>query len=94
VIKEQLNTQKYYSVKMPLIKKFNRNQLKLKGFLTQIKIRIDNERLKLATSFNKIIYAGMHLTGKPLKWFQLYLLKTQTNEVTTINKKVRYIFSL
>jgi len=52
---------------MPSIKKFNKNQLKLKGFLMQIKIRIDNKGLKLATPFNKVIYAGMHLIGKPLK---------------------------
>jgi len=54
---------------MSSIKKFNRDQLKLKGFLTQIKIRINNKGLKLATPFNKVIYAGMHLIGKPLKWF-------------------------
>ena len=51
----------------------------------QIKIRIDNEGLKLATPFNKIIYAGMYLIGKPLKWFQPYLFKTQTNRITTTN---------
>ena len=67
------------------IKKFNSDQLKLKGFLTQIKIRIDNKGLKLATPFDKIIYAGMHLIGKPLKWFQPYLSKAQTNGVTTTN---------
>jgi len=70
---------------MPLIKKFNRDQLKLKKFLTQIKIRIDNKGPKLATPFNKIIYAGMHLIGKPFKWFQPYLSKTQINRVTTTN---------
>jgi len=52
---------------MPSIKKFNGDQLKLKEFLMQIKIRINNKRPKLATPFNKIIYAGMHLTEKPLK---------------------------
>jgi len=52
---------------MPSIKKFNENRLKLKGFLTQIKIRIDNKRLRLVTPFNKVIYAGMHLIGKPFK---------------------------
>ena len=36
----------------------------------------------------------MHLIGKPLKWFQLYLLKAQTNGVTTTNKEIRYMFSL
>jgi len=34
VIKEQLNAQKHQLVKMLAIKKFNKNQLKLKGFLT------------------------------------------------------------
>jgi len=67
VIKEQLNAQKHQPVKMPSIEKFNSNQLKLKGFLTQIKIRIDNKGLKLATPFDKVIYAGMHLIGKPFK---------------------------
>jgi len=33
----------------------------------QIKIRIDNKRPKLTTPFDKIIYARMHLIGKPLK---------------------------
>jgi len=60
----------------------------------QIKIRINNKRYRLTTPFNKIIYTGMHLIGKPLKWFQLYLLKTQTNGVTTTNKEMRYIFFL
>ena len=41
-----------------------------------------------------MIYAGMHLTGKPFKWFRLYLLKTQINGVITINKEVRYMFLL
>ena len=79
---------------MPLIEKFNKNWLKLKGFLTQIKIKINNKKPKLATPFNKIIYAGMHLIGKPFKWFQLYLSETQTNRVITTNKKVRYMFLL
>jgi len=70
---------------MPSIKKFNRDQSKLKEFLTQIKIRINNKGLKLVTPFDKVIYAGMHLIGKPLKWFQTYLLETQINRVTTTN---------
>jgi len=67
LIKEQLDVYKYQLVKMLLIKKFNGDQLKLKGFLTQIKIRINNKGSKLATPFNKVIYIGMHLIGKPLK---------------------------
>jgi len=79
---------------MPLIKKFNKNQLKLKEFLMQIKIKINNKGPKLATPFNKIIYAGMHLIGKPFKWFQLYLSEVQINGVITTNKEVRYMFLL
>ena len=59
----------------------------------QIKIRIDNEGPKLIILFDKVIYAGMHLIGKPFKWFQLYLSEAQTNGVMTTNKKVRYMFS-
>ena len=51
----------------------------------QIKIRINNEGLKLVTPFDKVIYANMHLIGKPFKWFQLYLSKTQINGVMTTN---------
>jgi len=79
---------------MPVIEKFNGDQLKLKKFLTQIKIRIDNKGPKLTTPFNKIIYAGMHLIKKPFKWFQPYLLKTQTNRIIITNKEVRYMFLL
>jgi len=78
---------------MPSIKKFNGDQSKLKGFLTQIKIKINNKGPKLATPFNKVIYAGMHLIGKPLKWFQPYLSETQTNRVTITNQEVWYMFS-
>ena len=77
---------------MPVIKKFNGDQSKLKKFLTQIKIRIDNKRLKLTTPFNKVIYAGMHLIGKPLKWFQPYLSEAQMNRIITTNKEIRYMF--
>jgi len=77
---------------MPVIKKFNGDQSKLKGFLTQIKIRINNKGPKLVTPFDKVIYAGMHLIEKPLKWFQSYLSEAQTNGITTTNKEVRYMF--
>ena len=85
VMKKQLDAWRHQPVKMPAIEKFNRDWLKLKRFLTQIKIRIDNKGPKLATPFDKVIYAGMHLIEKPLKWFQPYLLKAQMNGVTTTN---------
>ena len=52
---------------MLAIKKFNRDQLKLKKIFTQIKIQINNKGPKLTTPFNKVIYARMHLIGKPFK---------------------------
>ena len=41
----------------------------------------------------KIMYAGMSLTGKPLKWFQFYLTETQVNGIMSTNNKVRFMFS-
>ena len=49
------------------IERFVGDRLKLKGFFTQVKIWIDNKGLKLPTFVEKIAYAGMYLTGKPLK---------------------------
>jgi len=54
---------------MPLVEKFAEDKTKLKGFLTQIKIQINNKRLRLSIFMEKIAYTGMSLTGKPLKWF-------------------------
>ena len=74
------------------IKKFAGDRSKLKRFFTQVKIQINNKGLKLPTPIKKIAYAGMYLTGKPLKWFQPYLIETQVNKITSTNSKVRYIF--
>ena len=49
------------------VKKFAENKVKLKGFLTQIKIQINNKGPRLPTPIEKIAYAGISLTGKPLK---------------------------
>ena len=56
---------------MPSVKKFIKDRAKLKGFFTQIKIQINNERLKLSIFIKKkkIVYTGISLTGKPLEWF-------------------------
>ena len=77
---------------MPSIKRFAGNKAKLKGFFTQVKIWINNEGLRLPIFIEKIVYAGMYLTGKLLKWFQLYLMETQANGITSTNSKVRYMF--
>ena len=79
---------------MPSIKQFAGDRSKLKGFLTQVKIQIDNEGLRLLTPIEKIVYAGMYLTGKSFKQFQPYLAEMQVNKITLANKEVRYVFSL
>ena len=52
---------------MPLIERFAKNKAKIKGFFTQIKIQINNKGPRLPIFIEKVMYAGMYLTGKPLK---------------------------
>ena len=65
---------------------------KLKGFLTQIKIKITNKGPGLLTAIKQVAYVGLFLTGRVLKWFKPYLTKVQMNGLNTTNIKVRYIF--
>ena len=52
---------------MPLIKHFIKNIFKLKGFLIQVKIRINNKGFRLPTPLKKVAYTGIYLTKKALK---------------------------
>ena len=52
---------------MPLVEKFTGDRVKLKGFFTQIKMQINNKEPKLPTLIEKVVYAGMSLTGKLLQ---------------------------
>ena len=61
------------TVKLPAVKRFNGTQVKLKGYLTQISLKLRYKGPKIATLADAVIYAGMFLTGKALKWFKLYL---------------------
>ena len=47
---------------------------------------------KIVTPVDAVIYAGMFLTGKALKWFKLYLTEYQINRATTTNLEIKYIF--
>ena len=58
---------------MPLVKQFLGKVYKLKGFLTQVKIKIVNKRLGLPTVIKKVAYIRLFLLKKVLKWFKLYL---------------------
>ena len=60
---------------MPLVKYFLGEVYKLKGFLTQVKIKIVNKGPELLTVIKQIAYAGLFLSGKALKWFKPSLIK-------------------
>ena len=79
---------------MPLIEYFIGELYKLRGFLTQIKIKITNKGLGLPTSIKQIAYAGLFLLGRALEWFKPYLTKIQENGLTTTNQEVQYIYLL
>ena len=65
---------------------------KLRGFLTQIKIKITNKGLGLLTVIKQIAYTELFLMGRVLEWFKPYLTKIQLNGMGTTNIEVRYMF--
>ena len=60
---------------MLLIKKILGEAYKLRGFFTQIKIKIINEGLRLLTVIKQIAYIGLFLLGRVLEWFKPYFTK-------------------
>ena len=60
---------------MLLVKYFSGEAYKLRGFLTQIKIKIINKGLGLPIVIKQVTYTGLFLIGKVLKWFKPYLTK-------------------
>ena len=77
---------------MPLVKYSLGEVYKLRGFLTQIKIKIINKGLGLLIAMEQIAYAGLFLTGRVLEWFKPYFTKVQLNELNTTNIEAWYIF--
>ena len=65
---------------------------KLRGFLTQIKIKITNKGLRLPTVIEQMAYTGLFLTGRALEWFKPYFTKIQLNGIGTTNIEARYMF--
>ena len=60
---------------MPLIKYFNGEVYKLRGFLTQVKIKIVNKGLRLLTVIKQVAYIGLYLLERVLEWFKPYFIK-------------------
>ena len=54
-------------VKMALIKRFSNKKAKLKGFLTQIKLKIRHKGVKLPIVADQVAYIELFLTGYILK---------------------------
>ena len=73
---------------MLLVKCYLREAYKLRGFLTQIKIKITNKRLGLPTVIKQIAYTGLFLIERVLEWFKPYLTKIQLNGISTTNVEV------
>ena len=47
---------------------------------------------KMGMPMDQVMYIGLFLTGRALEWFKPYLMEIQTNEMTTLNQEVRYMF--
>ena len=71
-----------------MVKYFSREAYKLRGFLTQIKIKITNKGLGLPIVIKQIAYTGLFLIGRVLKWFKPYFTKIQLNGMGIINIKI------
>jgi len=93
ILKEQLNRIGASKIKLPSVKRYIGKKSKLKGFITQITFKVMQERAKLATPIDRVVYAGLFLLGRALKWFKPYLTKIQKNGLITTNPEVRYIFA-
>ena len=72
-------------IKMLLVKYFLEEAYKLRGFLTQIKIKIINKGLGLPTVIKQIAYIRLFLLGRVLEWFKPYFTKIQLNGISTAN---------
>ena len=77
---------------MLLVEYYLGEAYKLRGFLTQIKIKITNKGLGLPMVIEQVAYAGLFLTGRVLEWFKPYFTKVQLNGLNTTNIEVRYMF--
>src|SRR6266576_4008495 len=66
--------------------------MKLKGYFTQISLKLRYKGPKIVTLADVVVYAGIFLTGKALEWFKPYLTEYQINRATTTNLEMKYIF--
>ena len=87
-IRIRINNIGIVRVKMLLIKRFLGKRLRLKGFLTQIKLKLYYKGEKLLTALDQVAYTGLFLIGRALEQFKPYLTKLQENGIGTTNLEV------
>ena len=61
-------------VKLLVVKWFNGTRIKFKGYFIEMLLKLRYKGPKIAILADTVIYAGIFLIGKVLKWFKLYLL--------------------
>ena len=54
-------------IKLPTIKRYNGSRIGLKGYLTQILLKIRTKALKLNTAGDAVAYTGIFLSGRALE---------------------------
>ena len=80
---------------MLLVKYFSREVYKLRGFLTQIKIKIINKGLGLLTVIKQITYIRLFLLKRVLEWFKPYFTITDLiNRIVQVRKRDLYWFRI
>ena len=47
--------------------------------------KVIQEGVKLAILVDQVVYIGLFLIGRALKWFKPYLIKIQINRIITTN---------
>jgi len=67
VLEERVNRIKAAKIKLPLIKRYLGERLKLKGFLTQIYFKVTQKGAKLPIPMDRIAYIGLFLLKRALK---------------------------
>jgi hypothetical protein len=80
---------------MLLVKYFSREVYKLRGFLTQIKIKIINKGLGLLTVIKQITYIRLFLLRRVLEWFKPYFTITDLiNRIVQVRKRDLHWFRI
>ena len=91
-LKAKIKDIRTIKVKILLIERFDGIRNKLKGFLTQIRMKVLYKGAKLPILLDQVAYTGLFLTGRVLEWFKPYFIEIQENGLLTTNLEVRYIF--